>query len=124
MDEPAPLANEGWFNNRWRPAIAWQYFIVCFCDFVVFPVFTTVYYTPNQYHEWHPLTLQGGGLYHLAMGGIIGVTSWRRSDEKVAMYNALTPTGTTTTERTTEKTSSSSIPVDAQSDAAKSSRAD
>ena len=111
MSEPDALANEGWVNNRWRPAMAWSYFTICLCDFVAFPVFTAVWYAP-AYHEWHPLTLQGGGLYHMAMGAIIGVTAWQRTQEKIAMYRSDNPfSGNVTTERTTEHTSSVSTPA-------------
>lgn len=88
MPEPEALANEGWFSNRWRPATAWMYFVVCICDFIIFPVFNAVWYTNAQYHEYHPLTLQGGGLFHMAMGAIIGVTSWQRSQEKMAIVSS------------------------------------
>jgi hypothetical protein len=120
MQEPDALASEGWINNRWRPAIAWQYFLVCFCDFIFFPAFTTVWYSPTQYHEWHPLTLQGGGLYHLSMGAIIGVATWQRTQEKLAMVTA-SSAGSTTTEKTVERTSTTAAPV---IDPQTSSRAD
>ena len=32
---------------------------------------------------WNPLTLQGAGLYHLAMGAILGVAAWSRGQEKI-----------------------------------------
>ena len=105
MSEPDALANEGWVNNRWRPAMAWSYFAVCLCDFIAFPIFNAVWFSP-EYHEWHPLTLQGGGLYHMAMGAIIGVTAWQRTQEKIAMYQHDSPLGGVTTEHTMERTSS------------------
>src|ERR1019366_7707684 len=85
MPEPDALANEGWFNNRWRPFLAWTYASTVIADFLAFPVFQTIWYGPGQYHEWHPLTLQGGGLYHMAMGAIIGVATWQRTQEKLAI---------------------------------------
>jgi hypothetical protein len=33
---------------------------------------------------WEPLTLQGAGLFHVAMGAILGVTAWSRGREKLA----------------------------------------
>jgi hypothetical protein len=86
--------------------MAWQYFAVCLCDFILFPAFNAAFYAiwKVPYQEWHPLTLQGGGLYHLAMGGIIGVAVWQRSQEKMAIYGPLP--GSVTTARTTETTSS------------------
>ncbi len=111
--EPEQLANEGWVNNRWRPAMAWQYFAVCIFDFIVFPGATQVLngMYPGKYNEWHSLTLQGGGFYHLAMGGIIGVAVWQRSQEKMAIYSAASPGGgSVTTERTVERSTSVTPP--------------
>ena len=105
--EPEALANEGWINSRWRPAMAWSYFAICLCDFIVFPVFTSVWFSPN-YHEWHPLTLQGGGLYHMAMGAIIGIATWQRTQEKLAIYKTGEPGSTVTEEHTKTSTVTSS----------------
>jgi hypothetical protein len=37
---------------------------------------------------WVPLTLQGGGLYHISMGAILGIAAWTRGKEKVASIEA------------------------------------
>lgn len=68
--------------------MAWSYFAVCISDFILFPLMSASYQAAYNlpYHEWHPLTLQGGGLYHIAMGAIVGVTSWQRSQEKIAVW--------------------------------------
>jgi len=34
--------------------------------------------------QWQPLSLQGGGLLHIAFGAIMGITSWGRTQEKLA----------------------------------------
>jgi len=77
--------NETWIKSRWRPLIAWQYFAVCLFDFIIGPVITMAFFhqTGGTYVQWVPLTLQGGGLYHLAMGAILGITSWSRMQEKL-----------------------------------------
>ena len=31
------LEDESWLIGYWRPMMAWQYFIVCLCDFIIFP---------------------------------------------------------------------------------------
>jgi hypothetical protein len=31
-----------------------------------------------------PLTLQGAGLYHIAMGAVLGLAAYGRSQEKIA----------------------------------------
>lgn len=81
--------NEGWVNKKWRPAMGWTYMAVCVCDFILFPImFTIVQFWETQaandaFRQWQPLTLQGGGLFHLAMGAVIGVTSYGRTKEKI-----------------------------------------
>jgi hypothetical protein len=37
---------------------------------------------------WVPLTLQGGGMYHIAMGAILGISAFTRGKEKVAEIEA------------------------------------
>jgi hypothetical protein len=83
-------ADEHWLQRWWRPAMAWQYFVVCLCDFVVFPVVNAAAGAAlnGRVTDWHPLTLQGGGLYHMAMGAVIGVTAWQRTQEKLATFGA------------------------------------
>lgn len=73
--------------SRWRPAIAWSYLVVCVFDFMVGPII----YNTLQYLEvgtnismWQSITLQGGGLYHLSMGAIVGVSAFGRTKEKLA----------------------------------------
>jgi hypothetical protein len=34
--------------------------------------------------QWMPLTLQGAGLYHVAMGAVLGLTAFGRTQEKIA----------------------------------------
>jgi hypothetical protein len=34
--------------------------------------------------QWNPLTLQGAGLFHLAMGAVLGIAAWSRGQEKMA----------------------------------------
>lgn len=77
---------ESWINKNWRSAVAWQYVIVCLFDFVIAPIFFAVLaiMTKTPIVPWKPITVVESGLYHLAMGAICGVTSWGRSQEKVA----------------------------------------
>jgi hypothetical protein len=74
-----------WVKTRWRPAIAWQYFAVCLFDFIIAPVLTMFFYfyTSGVYVPWAPITFAGGGLYHLSMGAIVGVSAWSRGQEKI-----------------------------------------
>jgi hypothetical protein len=77
---------EDWMNSKWRPAMGWLYLVVCSADFVVFPILWSV--LQGMFHgtvnsQWQPLTLQGAGLFHIAMGAIIGVAAWGRTQEKL-----------------------------------------
>lgn len=78
-------ASEGIVKGMWRPALAWSYVAACTFDFIIGPVASMIFFTitGQTYTAWSPLTLQGGGLYHLAMGAVLGVTSWSRGQEKI-----------------------------------------
>lgn len=80
-----PSKPEPWLVRMWRPMMAWQYMAVCLFDFIVAPVMMVVYSDRADvaYVAWHPLSLEGGGLYHLAMGAVLGITSWSRGQEKL-----------------------------------------
>jgi len=81
---------EDWMNAKWRPMMGWMYMVVCMMDFVAFPVLWSLVqaYAHGQVNsQWQPLTLQGAGLFHLAMGAIIGVSAFGRTQEKLAGAN-------------------------------------
>jgi hypothetical protein len=76
-----------WINKKWRPVMGWVYMLTCTCDFVLFPVLWSLLQalTKGQVSsQWQPLTLQGAGLYHLAMGAVLGIAAYGRTKEKVA----------------------------------------
>jgi hypothetical protein len=59
----------------------------CFCDFVLFPILWSILqalHGGQVTSQWMPLTLQGAGLYHIAMGAVLGVAAYGRSQEKIA----------------------------------------
>ena len=76
---------EGWMKSHWRPAMAWQYFTICVFDFLLAPGFQMWLFSSNidKYVQWSPLTLQNGGIYHAAMGLILGIYAWSRGQEKI-----------------------------------------
>jgi uncharacterized membrane protein YdfJ with MMPL/SSD domain len=74
-------------NSKWRPMMAFIYMITCSTDFVVFPVLWSILQTVqggSVTSQWSPLTLQGAGLYHIAMGAVLGLAAYGRSQEKIA----------------------------------------
>jgi hypothetical protein len=88
-DAPDDPNQEPWFQNSWRPAMAWQYLVICLFDFMIAPIMMGFYsaYT-GDFHAWDPLTIRGGGLYHLSMGAVVGVAVWSRGQEKMQTLNS------------------------------------
>jgi hypothetical protein len=76
---------EDWMNSKWRPMMGWMYMLVCMFDMIIFPVLwsllQTVTHTPIT--QWNPLTLQGAGLFHIAMGAVLGIAAFGRTQEKL-----------------------------------------
>lgn len=83
-------AQEDWMTKKWRPMMALMYMTCCLFDFAIFPImFTVVQFWETQaandaFRQWAPITLQGGGLFHVAMGAVLGVSAYGRTQEKVA----------------------------------------
>jgi hypothetical protein len=79
-------SKENWMNTKWRPAMGWMYMIVCITDFIIFPILWSMLQAMDKGSvttQWQPLTLQGAGLFHVAIGAIVGVTAWSRGQEKL-----------------------------------------
>jgi hypothetical protein len=102
-DANGPFAK--WLRSMWRPLAAVTYLAICIFDFIIAP-----YYVQAQPHDlaeifkyvlqmpveqqsealnimmnkgdWQSLTLQGGGLFHIAFGAILGAAAWTRGMEK------------------------------------------
>lgn len=78
--------NTDFINKKWRPLMAFVYMITCTCDFVIFPVLWSLLQALSHGQvtsQWQPLTLQGAGLYHIAMGAVLGVAAYGRTKEKL-----------------------------------------
>ena len=80
---------EDWMARRWRPMMGWMYMAVCTFDFIVAPVAWSVLQTMmhQTITQWNPLTLQGAGLFHMAMGAVLGVAAYGRTQEKLGGAN-------------------------------------
>ena len=89
---------EDWMNSKWRPAMGWMYMLICTLDMGIFPILWAVIQTLNHQPlvQWSPLTLQGAGLFHIAMGAVLGISAFGRTQEKLA-GTAANPTATTQT---------------------------
>jgi hypothetical protein len=82
--------SEHWINSKWRPAMGWLYMATCLTDFIVFPILWSLLQALSKgavTSQWQPLTLQGAGLYHIAMGAVLGIAAYGRTKEKVAGAN-------------------------------------
>jgi hypothetical protein len=81
--------DEDWMTKKWRPMMAMMYMSCCLADFFVFPImFTIVQFWEtavqnDAFRQWVPITLQGGGLFHVAMGAVLGVSAYGRTQEKL-----------------------------------------
>ena len=75
--------------------MGWVYMIIVMFDFLIAPIFwpiLQVYLLENPditndtsiVEQWEPITLSSGGLFHVSMGGILGVTAWSRGQEKLS----------------------------------------
>jgi hypothetical protein len=94
-----------WLRSLWRPIAALVYLSICVFDFIVAPyfvqaqphdlaeIFKYVLQMPVEQQSealnimmnkgnWQSLTLQGGGLFHIAFGAILGAAAWTRGMEK------------------------------------------
>ena len=87
--------DEDWMQKKWRPAMGWMYMGICTLDMAVFPVLWSVLQMIQHttITQWQPLTLQGAGLFHVAMGAVLGIAAFGRTQEKIAGA-AVNPTPT------------------------------
>ena len=90
------LLDEKWYQRVWLPFAAATYIAICIFDFMIMPVYVTSHnirienavfakldgkdaaefadglMKANQaQRQWNPLTLIGGGLFHVAFGALL-----------------------------------------------------
>ena len=78
--------SEDWINKKWRPVMGWIYMLTCTADFIIFPILWSLLQAMSKVSvtsQWQPLTLQGAGLYHIAMGAVLGIAAYGRTKEKL-----------------------------------------
>lgn len=65
--------------------MAYAYTAIIVFDFVIAPVLWSIiqiyFGTPDI--QWKPITLDTGGVFHAAMGAVLGVSAFTRGQEKV-----------------------------------------
>jgi len=91
-------SNSDWMQKLWRPAMGWMYMLICLLDMAIFPVCWSLLqaFMHMPITQWNPLTLQGAGLFHIAMGAVLGIAAFGRTQEKLA-GTAANPTSTSQT---------------------------
>jgi len=101
--------NDNWMQTLWRPMMGWMYMLICMLDMAVFPVLWALWQGINHapITQWNPLTLQGAGLFHIAMGAVLGISAFGRTQEKLA-GTAVNPSATSQT--MTNNTNMSGVP--------------
>jgi hypothetical protein len=89
MTSESEKKKEDWMNSKWRPMMGWMYMLICTMDMVIFPVLWSLLQavTHTAITQWNPLTLQGAGLFHIAMGAVLGIAAFGRTQEKMAGAN-------------------------------------
>jgi hypothetical protein len=85
-----------WMQNLWRPMMGWMYMLICLLDMAIFPILWSLLQAMmhQPISQWNPLTLQGAGLFHIAMGAVLGIAAFGRTQEKLA-GTAANPTANT-----------------------------
>ena len=79
---------DSFLQKYWRPLIALTYAIIILFDFIIAPVLWTssqIYLgaITAELSQWIPLTLQSNGLFHISIGGILGISAYTRGQEKI-----------------------------------------
>jgi hypothetical protein len=97
MSQKIEKDSTAWMQTLWRPMMGWMYMIICMLDMAIFPVLWSLLQATMHMPitQWNPLTLQGAGLFHIAMGAVLGISAFGRTQEKLA-GTAANPTTTQT----------------------------
>lgn len=81
---PDEKKSESIMSSLWRPCMGFTYMFICLFDFVLAPMMHTAVsvLTKTEMVVWKSLTMSEGGLFHISMGAILGVSAWIRGIEK------------------------------------------
>lgn len=73
--------------KKWKYLMGYMYMAVCVFDFVLAPILYTIVQfwevqaANDAFRQWQPLTLQGAGFFHMAMGAVLGISAFKHHDE-------------------------------------------
>lgn len=81
---------ETWLQANWRPMMALVIMIVILFDFILAPVLwgAASIFLHVALVQWMPATLGSGGIFYVAMGSYLGITSFTRGQEKLEKIKA------------------------------------
>jgi hypothetical protein len=90
MEGDPDMKRENWIRTHWRPMMAFVYMAVVIFDFIIGPIFWSIVqiYGGSVALQWTPLTLISGGVFHAAMGAVLGISAFSRGREKVETLRA------------------------------------
>jgi len=77
-DDPNLQLLQPTWMNVWKEVVAYAFTAIILFDFIIGPVatmFINAYYKTNM-AAWTPLTLQGGGLFYVAIATILGTAAY------------------------------------------------
>ena len=83
--------SQDWMNRTWRPMMAMTYMAINIFDFIIGPVYYNLlqfFASSQQIAMWQSITLQNGGLIHVAFGAILGISAWTRGQEKLELIKS------------------------------------
>lgn len=78
--------NDTWLQKYWRPMMAVVYMAVILFDFIIAPILWSILQAVADgivTSQWSPLTLLSGGVFHAAMGAVLGISAFTRGQEKL-----------------------------------------
>ena len=84
------MEQDNWIRSHWRPMMAFVYMAIIIFDFIIGPIFWSIVqiYGGSVALQWTPLTLISGGVFHAAMGAVLGISAFSRGKEKVETLKA------------------------------------
>lgn len=91
MSEEVTEKKDDWMQSHWRPMMGMMYMTVCVFDFIIGPILWSLAQMMGAGEvsmQWSPLTLEGAGFFHIAMGAVLGISAYGRSKEKCAKIGA------------------------------------
>lgn len=111
MSEENKVSPTEWAMKNWKIGMAFVYTVICIFDFIIAPSWVGI--TRTEFLElivsiehltadvqaralelsrvpYDPITLKGGGLFHLSFGAILTTSAFNKNDPKLQGLNGLT----------------------------------